>query len=149
VSPNEAVGHAPEQRARAEIERRSKAVERDVFEPKQASIYAGCRVAIRDFTLADRNAIAGYPLQGAAITIGVNEAGRQRATLSDAETKSEKRSKCLPAPLPAWKRPSRSELPKTLISVKDGRADTGKTFLAESANGPELVAGRLPTHACK
>jgi type I restriction enzyme R subunit len=96
---------APEEKARAEIDRLLAAAGWAVQDLKSANIHAAPGVALREFKLKDGYGAADYLLYIDAKAAGVIEAKKAGATLTGVELQSGRYSKGLPDSLPAWRRP--------------------------------------------
>jgi type I restriction enzyme R subunit len=96
---------APEEKARAEIDRLLTAAGWAVQDLKAANIHAAPGVALREFRLRDGYGSADYLLYVGGKAAGVIEAKKAGATLTGVELQSARYSKGLPDSLPAWRRP--------------------------------------------
>src|SRR6187455_1926564 len=95
----------PEAIARQQIDAALEAAGWIVQDAKQASLGAGCGVAIREFALKRGHGYADYLLYVDRQAIGVIEAKKEGETLTGVEVQAEKYAAGMPDALPAPHRP--------------------------------------------
>lgn len=95
----------PEQKAREKIDALLSQTGWKIQDVKEANIYAGRGVAIREFPLKAGHGLADYLLYVDGRAVGVIEAKKAGTTLTGVEIQSDKYLKGLPDSIPAWIRP--------------------------------------------
>ena len=95
----------PEQKARVNIDNLLEQAGWIVQDASSVNLYAGCGVAVREFSLKSGHGAADYLLYVNQKAAGVIEAKPEGSTLTGVEVQSEKYSTGLPDSLPAHQRP--------------------------------------------
>src|SRR5665647_3064010 len=95
----------PEQKARVSIDALLQQAGWHVCDMAHANIHAARGVALREFPLNSGYGFADYLLYIDGKAASVIEAKKEGSTLTGVEVQSARYAQCLPAALPAWRRP--------------------------------------------